>query len=360
MRLFLLGDIALFGQCSMTDNPDWKTYFRELSEYLKTADYVVGNLETPFSLLKKPNGAKSAYLCSDVVNVEILRYLHINAVNLANNHMFDYGVEGYETTKKVLDEHMVEYFGGEGKDLLIDFEDSKLAFSGFCCYSTNPLGVVRYGKYGINELNYQVVHDHMKKYHDAGYLNIVSVHTGVEHVNFPDLTTISSARKLAEEIDYIFYGHHPHVSQGLEKIAGSLIAYSLGNLCFDDIYSSESTCPQVTLSENNRSSFILKIEIEANQIVSYDIEPIYIGKEKIVIGRGTTKDILTGYTNPLTTLEPETYSEMRLKLIDEYYSNRKSSRNLQWFLRRLRFRYIKLAVDMFINKYKYLRTIHGL
>ena len=360
MKLCLLGDVALFGRCSIAGSPDWKTYFADVADYLKSFDYVVGNLETPFSRTQKTHGAKSAYLCSDVENIEILRYLNIDAVNLANNHMFDYGSEGYETTKRLLAENGIEYFGSEGRELKLEIADNKLAFSGFCCYSTNPLHTVRYGKYGINELNYQTVLSVMKGLNQQGYLNIVSIHTGIEHVNFPDRTTVRSARKLAAEMDYVFYGHHPHVSQGIEKIDGSLLAYSLGNFCFDDVYSLVSDKPLVELSDNNRSSFLLSIEIHDNKIKAYDILPIYIGKDRIYLGKGTVSGDLDRYSKKLEEIEGSEYLQMRSSLINEYYGNRKSKRDLRWVLQRLRPRYVRLTLDMIINKIKYKKNINEL
>ena len=58
------------------------------------------------------------------VDIDKLKLLGINAVSLANNHMFDYGHEGYETTKKVLTEAGIDFFGAEGKELYVEFEDN--------------------------------------------------------------------------------------------------------------------------------------------------------------------------------------------------------------------------------------------
>ena len=95
MRIALLGDIALFGRLSYKNSKDLNYYFEDVASFLGTMDYVVGNLETPFSVKKKTSGAKSAYICSDIENIKILKSLHIKAVSLANNHMFDFGKEGY-------------------------------------------------------------------------------------------------------------------------------------------------------------------------------------------------------------------------------------------------------------------------
>lgn len=56
MRLALLGDIALFGAFDIKNNPRLKENLREISSYLDGFDYVVGNLETPFSEKKKNTG----------------------------------------------------------------------------------------------------------------------------------------------------------------------------------------------------------------------------------------------------------------------------------------------------------------
>lgn len=68
MKIALLGDIALFGRMSMTENEELHDYFLDISDYLSCFDYVVGNLETPFSIAKKTNGAKSAFICSNPVS----------------------------------------------------------------------------------------------------------------------------------------------------------------------------------------------------------------------------------------------------------------------------------------------------
>ena len=254
MKIALLGDMAFFGKMSSKENPKCDEFFSDISLFLKDCDFIVGNLETPFSEKKKSHGAKSAYICSDSVNVSILKQLHVNAVCLANNHMFDFGKEGYETTKRVLEENGIDFFGAEGKELYLEHEDCKIAFSGFCCYSSNPLQCVGYGEYGVNEYNVRKVQQVLERNSEQGYFNIVAVHAGVEHVNYPSLDHIKAARLLSKVCPYIYYGHHPHVLQGVEETNGSLLAYSLGNFCFDDVYSSASKKPLIRLSDNNRTS----------------------------------------------------------------------------------------------------------
>lgn len=345
MKIALLGDIALFGKMSVTENPKVSDYFAEVAGYLGKFDYVVGNLETPFSVEKKSHGAKSAYICSDVVNIETLKQLHINAVTLANNHMFDFGTEGYETTKTVLEEAGIEFFGTEGIELKKEICGKKLAFSGYCCYSSNPLQCVPAGDFGVNAYNLQQVADTIKRNHDEGFLNIVAVHAGLEHVNYPSIDHITAARMLADVCPYVYYGHHPHVIQGVEKHGGSLIAHSLGNFCFDDVYSTVSSkTPLITLTENNRTGMILELTIEDNEIIGWHEQLIYIGKDGIVLIQDHP-NILEDYNNALSHCDGEDYTNMRNEILAKHISERKAMRNMQWYFKRLRPKYVKLMFD---------------
>ena len=343
MKLALLGDIALFGCCTTPE------YFKEISDYLSGFDYVVGNLETPFSAKKKTNGAKSAYICAEPCAVTILKQLHINAVTLANNHMFDYGVEGYELTKNLLDEAGIEWFGTEGKELRVEIQGNKLSFAGFCCYTTNPLKCVPYDEYGANAYNLERAESFISKSKATGYLPILAVHAGLEHVNYPSLDHIRAARRLADAGSYVYYGHHPHVIQGVEEYDGSLIAHSLGNFCFDAIFTSVSKDkPLIELTENNRTGMVLELSIEDGKVVSWKEQVSHIGKRGEELRLIETPLGITDYNKGLVNCEEniDEYNARRKAVLDERIAERKAMRNLGWFLKRLRPRYIRLVTDM--------------
>lgn len=358
MKLALIGDIALFGKMSLDENPHIKNKLSEVAAFLGGFDYVVGNMETPFSLEKKTNGAKSAYLCSDIQNVEILKHIGINAVSLANNHMFDYGHEGYETTKKVLKEAGIDFFGAEGKELYVEIQDNRLAFSGFCCYSTNPLQCVNYGEYGVNAYDIEKVKEVIERNHRAGLMNVVAVHAGLEHVNYPSMDHIRAARLLTEVCPYIYYGHHPHVVQGVEVYKDSLIAHSLGNFCFDDVYNGISNTPLVLLSENNRTGMILDLTIEQNIIVDWKEQLIYI-QEDGVIRLIEDEETLLDYNSHLEKCEKnvDDYLLLRERIIGNRIAERKKSRDFRWYLARLRPRYARLLWNIHQNVKLYNKCV---
>lgn len=358
MKIALLGDMAFFGRMSVNENPRTDEYFSEVADYLKGFDCVVGNLETPFSEKKKTFGAKSAYICADVENVRTLKQLHVNAVCLANNHMFDYGTEGYETTKRVLGENGIEFFGAEGKELRVEAGGCKVAFSGFCCYTSNPLKCVRYGEYGVNAYNIEKVRQVLKHNTNEGYLNIVAVHAGMEHVNYPSIEHVRAARLLAEVCPYVYYGHHPHVIQGFEEYKGAVIAHSLGNFCFDDVYSDKSSKPLVELTENNRTGAILELEVGGNKILNWREQIVYIAKDERMKLIETPAE-LTEYNGALATCEGDSvaYTSKRNQFLSARFSERKSARNLMWYMKRLRPRYVQIMLNARKNAKKYNENV---
>jgi len=355
MKIILLGDIAFYGKYSISDNLDIYKYFSKISQFLKKYDYVIGNLETPFSENTKPYGAKSAHIKSDPNNVKLLNFLNINIVNLANNHMYDYGKKGYLLTKKILNKEGIQYFGIENQQLLINKNNNKIALHGYCGYLSNPLGIYN-ERYGINALSIPKVEANLKKNSKLGYLNIISVHNGQEHVNYPSYEDIQMARQFSKICPYVYYGHHPHVMQGMEKYNNSLIAYSLGNFCFDDVYTDKSNNPLIKQSENNKTAFMLELEIENSKVINYKTIPIYLGELSLEIDSIDTLNALDAYSKKLNE-DKIIYIQKRTNLINKYIESRKSMRNLKWYAKRLKLKYVIMIFRSKYNIYKHKKNI---
>ena len=360
MKVALLGDMAFFGAYGITTNKNLLERLSDISLYLKQFDCVVGNLETPFSRKKKNYGAKSAYICADVECIEILKHLHLSAVCLANNHMFDFGTEGYECTLETLRVANIDCCCTEGKEYVYVNGKNKIAFTGFCCYTSNPLQMAsHYGSYGVNVYNLQTVSDLIKSKDEAGFLNIVSVHAGIEHVNYPDIEHIKAARQLAQIAPYVYYGHHPHVIQGVETYDGSVIAHSLGNFCFDDVYTSASEKPLVELTENNRTGLILELEIEDNRVIGYNETTIYIGNDGEIQLLENPQGLIEYNLAIQKALIDSDYEKKRSSIIMERLDDRKKNRNIMWYFKRLKPRYIQILLNARRNAQLYAQNVRN-
>lgn len=353
MKVALLGDTALYGKFSLQEGL-LKTLLQKTAEVLSSYDYVVLNLETPFAKEKaKKYGNKSAYIKSDAENIELLKFFGVDAVCLANNHIFDFGYDSFELTKKILSENDIAYFGVEGKGLKVDLLGNKISFNGYCCYSTNPINA---SLKGVNPLDYKSVFQALNEDKSTGYSSILSIHAGQEHVNFPNYDHIEFARKLSIVHPYIFYGHHPHVLQGVEKYNDSLMVYSLGNFCFDDVYTEKSIEPLVKMNDNNKESAILSLEFDDSKLKGYKLMPVFDGQVCEGNQRDNILQKINEYSNHLKS-DKDTYNVMRSELLNTYIQGRKCRRDLNWYLKRLNYNSFKMIMNRYRNKKLYKKAI---
>lgn len=359
MKIALLGDIAFYGTYSVEGNPSVHQYFQEAADYLRGFDHVVGNLETAFAEGLRPYGPKSAYIRAHSANVALLAHLGISVVNLANNHVWDFGMEGYRRTLRELDAAGVRYFGVEDRQVELRDASAAVALHGYCSYNTNPLGMSRRGGPGIDPLNVQRVEARLRENHARGLLNVVSVHSGQEHVNYPGRDDIRMARRFASVCPYVYYGHHPHVLQGWEHHAGSVIAYSLGNFCFDDVYTDKSPEPLVRQTENNRAGAILELEVQGAAVVASRMTPVFAGPASLEVGPERIAERLREYSAALAEDEPG-YSARRAALISAFIGGRKAARDLQWYLQRLNFNSVGMIARARYNQRQYDRNVRSL
>ena len=66
-------------------------------------------------------------------------------MNLANNHIIDYGEEAFAETLEYLDKHNIKYFGAGNEEnnynnpCIIDFSGKKIPLFGYSCSTTHPI-----------------------------------------------------------------------------------------------------------------------------------------------------------------------------------------------------------------------------
>ena len=357
MKIALVGDIGLFGRFCLKENDALEDYFSDVKSLFSQYDIVVGNLETPFVEKVTPYGVKSAHIFSKTDNIKLLEYLGFDYLNLANNHIYDFGFESYELTKKLLGKAGIQYFGVEGKQCLVNIDGEKVALHGYCSYNTNPQKMTLRDTCGINTLDVDLLTSNMSRNYQNGYFNIVSIHSGQEHVNYPSLDDIELARKLADKMPYVYYGHHPHVIQGVEIQNDSVLAYSLGNFCFSDVFTKKSDEPLVVQSENNKTGLILSLELTGNRVKSSESIPIYMGKDKLYVGHSDLQTLglgidLEGYSAALN-MDRNEYQSMRNQQIIQFINSRKQMRNLHWYIKRLNWNSVKQIFQARQNAKKY-------
>ncbi|MEA4950490.1 MAG: CapA family protein, partial [Petrimonas sp.] len=349
MELAFLGDIALFG-CNTTGS-DYKKKFAPVKDILSRYEYVIGNLETPLTDTNKPVGGKSAYLKSSPSNVEILQYLGVTHLSLANNHTFDYRRKGLDDTVKSLDANGIEWYGAYSKSVPIDDGETRVMLHGFCCYSSNGKGLSEDGN-GVNVLNPMKIEQDIENDICKGYYPVLSCHWGQEHVHYANYDHVRLFRTLSDKYDILIHGHHPHVIQGIEKIKNSLCAYSLGNFCFDDVYTKKSDKPLIKLSDDNKQSFILSVEIIGNEIKAFEQIPFTFTDDEYKTDDGCTKGKIDEWNLFLNTDRFE-YNQKRREDLNRYLNERKTLRNIKWYIKRLNFESVGIILVNKENQARY-------
>jgi len=354
-KIALLGDICLNGKFDFEKNKNAKIYLQEVAQYLENFDYVIANLETPLTDRNFTLTCKALHLKSSTLSVELLNYLHINILGLANNHIFDYGRAGYKDTIELLKNNSIEFYGTEGKQVLIENSTNKIAIGGYCCFSTNP-SICRSRANGVNPLDPKNVVKILQKNKENGYFNILSTHWGDENIHYPRFDHMLTARYFADQVPLIIHGHHTHVVQGIEDYKSSKIAYSLGNFCTDDVVSTAIKNLTVVQKKENKESFIMALEIEDNQIIKSEIIPLFDDGEKIKIGGSEIKQAIEEYSNALKQ-SPEKYQEFRKNKMHDLSLSKYKKRTIKWFLLRLNYYFVGAFLKGILSQKRYNKVI---
>jgi poly-gamma-glutamate synthesis protein (capsule biosynthesis protein) len=249
----LVGDLGLgrFITSTARDKNDFSWSFQKISPWLLLHDFNLANLESPI-ITDCPTGKTGTFtFCGDT---QFLPYLKVNklVLNLANNHILNYGTDGLIQTQNFLSENNITYFPE---------------------FATKTVNGINFGFLGYDFITYpkldpQELIDDVKKYDSSVDWLIVSIHWGNEYLPAAETWRVNLARQLVDAGADIIHGHHPHVWQPYEIYKDKPVFYSFGNFIFDQSWSYETSHSQIaelTLSKTKLENLKLyPIEIKFN------------------------------------------------------------------------------------------------
>ncbi len=148
--------------------------------------------------------------------INILTRGSVEFANVANNHSYDYGEEGFRDTVGLLKEHGIAY-AEHKKTTLFEVADG-----------------LKIGVYAVDAAtNTDGLAKNIKALKKAGAdIIVASMHWGQEYYYVPNADQVIIARAAIDAGADIVYGHHPHVLQKIEEYKDGIIFYSLGNFSF--------------------------------------------------------------------------------------------------------------------------------
>lgn len=241
---------------------DPSTVFLGTGIDMTSLDYLTGNFEHPIinDEIKLENKEREKiYLSADESVLDIIKQAGFTNVNLANNHMADYGDEGILHTVDAFQKADIPFVGaGENRSDAhkIHYEEIKgktIATIGFTeVYTRSALTGI--DTPGVATSNMKIMLN--KVYEASKYADIVitHIHWGTEYKTKYDKRQKQIAEVLADAGVDIIIGHHPHVLQTVDIIDDTIVFYSLGNFIFDQGWSMtrETVFPVLSMQKDGK------------------------------------------------------------------------------------------------------------
>jgi len=211
-----------------------------LKQLLANHDLVVVNLEGPItdnpsrSVGSMPGSTDNFFFTFDPEVNQFLVDHNMRLVNLGNNHMDDFGVDGIISTLNYLSQARIEHFGWvASSEEMEEYNQEYLVLE----VDDFLLGFVNFNQFG-NQTFASAIEAVEMMVDEVDYL-IVYAHWGNEYVSEPGAVIVNQAHQLVDTGADLIIGSHPHVIQPLEDYQGKRIYYSLGNFIFDQYFSPE-------------------------------------------------------------------------------------------------------------------------
>ncbi len=251
-----------------------ETIYGDLLQVLRQVDLRITNLECPLTDGEGQIWKSGSMLKGLPIHIGGLTSVPFEVVTMANNHVFDYGLEGFRETQQVLAEHGVRSVGsgptGEEawKPLIVDVKGVRL---GIVNFSEGEDLTAANGGPGVCGWEVEKACDIVRELKPQVDSVLVIGHCGVEYVPFPPPYVEKAFQAMVNAGADLVIGHHPHVPQGVQIYKGVPICYSLGNYVFyqetELIYRKTGYMVQAGLSKNGVAEIeLLPYEIQTDRL----------------------------------------------------------------------------------------------
>jgi poly-gamma-glutamate capsule biosynthesis protein CapA/YwtB (metallophosphatase superfamily) len=204
---------------------------------LRRADVAFGNLECAVSTRGSPVPKEFNFRGRPAALRVVARYAGFDVLNLANNHVGDFGITALLDTMRY-----VRRFGmvpvGVGRSLaaaseprVIERLGLRIAFVGF----SNILPTSFFagpGRPGTQAASSAAIRRSVRRARRRADVVIATFHWGIERALREDARQRAFASAALGAGATAVIGAHPHVLQPIRRIGHRLVAYSLGNFVF--------------------------------------------------------------------------------------------------------------------------------
>jgi poly-gamma-glutamate synthesis protein (capsule biosynthesis protein) len=213
----------------------------EIRTELQSADITMVNNEFAYTTDAEPLEGKDYTFSADPANVDLLDLFGTDIVSIANNHVFDYGEQGFLDTIETLKDHGTLISGG-GNNIEEASEARYFIIGGRKISIVSATEIERYSNYtrpagedtpGVLKTQQEkALKSAIKTAKKNSDYVIVYVHWGTEGKNNYGADQKELAELIAAQGVDAIIGGHPHRLQGVSFIDDVPVVYSLGNFWF--------------------------------------------------------------------------------------------------------------------------------
>ena len=308
------GDYGTLPQLEATIAENGIESLAESIKSLTEADISITNLEIALCDKDKVSG-RSVRGDRKLFN-KMHKAAPFSVYSLANNHILDAGPEDLNKTFACFDAAGISYVGAgqnqEKAETPLFIEQSGVTL-GILAFAQNENQIAGKTTPGAAELVSAKVIEATKSLVKQCDVPIVIMHDGFEFMDFPRIEFRDLCRELAGLGIKLIIAHHSHVPQGIEKIHGSLIFYSLGNFLFDQ--------PHFKPYEWSRTSFVPFVTFNGREISAVELRPFIIETEPLSL-RQCNKAERDAMLDHLAHNSQIIFDEDRLRTgVEEFYTN---------------------------------------
>jgi Bacterial capsule synthesis protein PGA_cap len=246
----MLGDNALHigrGVASTWRQLSLEDQLGLLKPYL-SGNIVIGNLECVLGAISSKNPKRRAYI-APASRAKELKNIGFTHLGLANNHILEHGFHAATHTRNALEDAGV-IVCGPSNPVIHTINGKLIAIFNYSLTKERFPNVFYKNRVTQDDL--------LQIESSSADYKIVFIHWGDEYSLYPSNTQIELGHEFLRRGAVLVFGHHPHVIQGIEKRAGGLIAYSLGNFIFDQNW-----------SEETQTGLILRVVLNNSKVASY-------------------------------------------------------------------------------------------
>ena len=261
----------------IAENPE--EIYGDLLPVLRQVDLRITNLECPLT-----NGANQVWksgstLKGQPTHISGLTTVPFEVVTTANNHVFDYGRDGFSETHHLLSQNRIQSVGSgvsgleAKKPLVLGVKGIRI---GIINFSEGEDQTAAADGAGVLGWEVERIKDIVRELRNQVDIVMVISHCGVEYIPFPPPYVEEAFKGIADAGADLVIGHHPHVPQGFQIHNGVPICYSLGNFVFY----------QETELIYRKTGYMVQAGISPKGVAEVELIPYQIQADRLALLQG--------------------------------------------------------------------------